>query len=139
MAAPGSTTNLKSVNKDVYVGTGDNTSGLYDSIYLASNGNDVANRAVLNISANENRVVNINSTVTGSDTKGDVNINPDGETGKVVFNGAVSNTNLTLNNGTVHFTNDYHLKSSDVINLNGGYFQYHERRSYSISGRRAEY
>ena len=118
----GSTTNLKSVNKDVYVGTGDNTSGLYDSIYLASNGNDVANRAVLNISANENRVVNINSTVTGSDTKGDVNINPDGETGKVVFNGAVSNTNLTLNNGTVHFTNDYHLKSSDVINLNGGTF-----------------
>ncbi len=119
----GSTTNLKAVNKDVFVGTGADTSGTYDSIYLDSDGNDVGNRAVLNISANQNRVVNINSTVSGSDTyRGDVNINADGEEGKVVFNGAVSNVNLTLNNGTAHFTNDYHLRQSDVINLNGGTF-----------------
>lgn len=121
--ASGSTTDLKAVNRDVYVGSGADTSGTFDSIYLASTGTATDNRAVLNISAAQNRVVNINSTVSGTDTyRGDVNINPDGDNGKVVFNGEVSNTNLTLNSGTAHFTNDYYLKPSDVINLNGGTF-----------------
>ena len=116
-AASNSTTNISAVNNNVVFGEFDNeNAATVDTVVLNSG-------AVANMNAAANRVIQFNSTVSGSaaGAKSEININPgDGNTGLVEFNATVSDADITLNRGTLRFGNDKNLGASNDLTLLGG-------------------
>lgn len=114
--ASGSVTNIKAQNNNVVFGdSASRAADDADSIFLDSG-------AKANLTAANDRVIQINSEVSGqSANHGEVTINQaGGNYGTVEFNGEVTNTDISLYNGTMKLGKDNNIGASDTLNLMGG-------------------